>query len=570
MKKLLYTGMLGLLIQGQAHAQVKPKEADTILKNLTSVNAEKLQCTTPAGLEYVCEDMAKLSCKPGRFDDGTGVARSNDEIQERFDSLQKKAKTLYQTRILQILNDPGPQYAQVRRLAMAATNQSDTPDCISKDKTAQSRCYAQIAALLGSNFAKNDFRDRRSNPIVSKNDEFDFATLEALKNNLAFSKALAAAKKDSFKMVDQSAQTKRIETEVFPRVRKLIIDRLAQIVPDQKTRAAMIDKLNNITFNGNACSSIGGEEGEVSSLLVSNAYYSSRTQEFRFCNGYLLSNDSEFMLTKVIAHELTHSIDPCRIGQIEGMGFQYSTPSDLEKGEKEYPIPNLVQCLRAKESVGASRGEWNRVQKIAPEHSEMSDYEKKQVKFCGGDQIGESVGDWMAAEVLPVYMSKYHPTLTKEQKIIGYSNVMRSYCSKKESNGISPGRWDEHPEVEDRINRILMANAKVRSDIGCLPPKDGLHYCRPGEPFMGTRVEGDMRAAAEKAEEKFKQNGATVPVGYGIPASGMGMPYPGGIPIGPSGGVMIPPSSASTPSAGPSGKGQDQKSNSESSTGDQS
>jgi hypothetical protein len=97
--------------------------------------------------------------------------------------------------------------------------------------------------------------------------------------------------------------------------------------------------------------------------------------------------------------------------------------------------------------------------------------------FCSNDQIGESFADWMAAEVLPNYMEQNYK-LTTQQYQYGYGNARRLICRISENASQSrANNGDDHPLIEDRINRILLMNPKVRQQMGCAPSVSDRVYC---------------------------------------------------------------------------------------------
>ena len=133
--------------------------------------------------------------------------------------------------------------------------------------------------------------------------------------------------------------------------------------------------------------------------------------------------------------------------------------------------------------------------------AERDDVKKKSYSaptFCEEDQIGESFCDWMAAEVLPVYMAENHK-LTTDQYRNGYANVFRlvgDIQPDKPSN-IKNRVKDVHPAKADRINKILLTNPKVRGQMGCPPQHPDYIYCDSeksiediAKPQYGTPVDG--------------------------------------------------------------------------------
>jgi hypothetical protein len=126
-----------------------------------------------------------------------------------------------------------------------------------------------------------------------------------------------------------------------------------------------------------------------------------------------------------------------------------------------------------------------------------------QHPFCGGtDQIGEAFSDWMGTEILADYMEKNMSSLSQKKKMNGISNLSSRFCY--EGSG-----FDVHPDSKLRIDRLLMANPKIRDQIGCSTPKNNVHYCKIGEDFKGTRQvyqREDLNPEPTDILNKFKNN----------------------------------------------------------------
>jgi hypothetical protein len=100
----------------------------------------------------------------------------------------------------------------------------------------------------------------------------------------------------------------------------------------------------------------------------------------------------------------------------------------------------------------------------------------------GPDQITETVADWFATETLADYMSTYRAELSPSQVRIGISNVWRGACVNTRSEDPMSRFWlsmDVHPPQETRINRILLAQPRIRHLIGCGLTTESVRYCQP-------------------------------------------------------------------------------------------
>lgn len=102
---------------------------------------------------------------------------------------------------------------------------------------------------------------------------------------------------------------------------------------------------------------------------------------------------------------------------------------------------------------------------------------KQKGVFTNGDQIGEVMCDWVAAEILPLYFKKYYPNLTSKEFRLGYLNSFRHFCYPQKQNNNDV--FTVHPSLEKRINFILLANPKIREQMGCLNDLPGALYCDP-------------------------------------------------------------------------------------------
>jgi len=128
--------------------------------------------------------------------------------------------------------------------------------------------------------------------------------------------------------------------------------------------------------------------------------------------------------------------------------------------------------------------------------------------FCGGismlqhdgDQVTESFADLMGADVLSEYVANNLPKLDQEHIRLGYSNTFRWACDALQYASRANGRsWDQdvHLSTPDRINRIVIANARVRSEMGCKQPskyKDCSNLITvPGGNDLGQQKSGSVR-----------------------------------------------------------------------------
>jgi hypothetical protein len=106
--------------------------------------------------------------------------------------------------------------------------------------------------------------------------------------------------------------------------------------------------------------------------------------------------------------------------------------------------------------------------------------------FCNNDQITESFSDWMGAEILPQYIEKNYK-LTPEQYREGYANANRVNCWAYPDTSDN-FNYEVHPAIGKRINKILLVNPKIRSQMGCPTKHPDNVYC-DSEKALGSPAE---------------------------------------------------------------------------------
>lgn len=78
-------------------------------------------------------------------------------------------------------------------------------------------------------------------------------------------------------------------------------------------------------------------------------------------------------------------------------------------------------------------------------------------------------------KVLPEYISKNN-SLTPQQYQLGYANARRLVCAVEKDKDANTVRR-VHPQMAERINRIIMVNPKIRSQMGCAQTHANIAYC---------------------------------------------------------------------------------------------
>ncbi|MEI8347500.1 MAG: hypothetical protein WCG27_08530, partial [Pseudomonadota bacterium] len=398
----------------------------------------------------LCKDLYKFTCAPGEYDDGTGVSINSVLAKTKYEAVVNSSKELFKKKFEEILADnKATGFPYFKKVALSTLGLTHAPDCQSTEVKEQKNCTKVLAQGLAEISLKRIFPGYVNSLPAASTENFgtrpsvaywDLAELERLTQNSIYKAAeenLAEITKKE--IIDNQAVTK-IKTKVFPGIQELLTNRITGYVKDKKAAQLMIEKIAAITFRGTDCSTLDNSHGNapsdisVSPLLVPNAFYDPITNTFRYCNGFLLTSQSEFQMAFTIAHELSHSIDPCHIADgPEDFRFKYRDPDaskiqTIVNCEFEYPLSGLITCLRGGNSVGAKRVvdtmKMLEVPTASSTPSTQSDtvYLSKNSPFCYVDEIGESVADWLADDILPDYIQKNYPKLTQRQYRLGYSN----------------------------------------------------------------------------------------------------------------------------------------------------
>jgi hypothetical protein len=443
-----------------------------------------------ADSDKICDNLAKLTCAPGEYNDGTGTARNSTIEDHELKKIQGRVIAKAKEKFKNILVDPKNSF--FRSAVLSATGLSINPACdgANKQVSPTGPCLELLLTGLGDITAKKMMAIRQ-NPALYKPDktgnfEDEVFVLDSRIFKTVEDQILAEMKAE----LKIDALDKRVEEVVFPKVKELMLAKIPQMVQDPVMREKLINKITEIEFDGSNCPFRSRDTKEkLSDFLIPNAYYMPNQRDFKYCSGLALQNKSEFQLAYIIAHELSHSIDPCGIS-IGPHDFTFSYPPGLTKVEAQqsFAFAGVLGCLRGAKSLDAidiaafearRRAEFQKAmganQQISSPPTMLPIDSTNRNYFCDGDdQITEAFPDWMAAEIIPDYLSTTHGNLNKEQFRTGYSNVWRGLCGDYPSD-----QFDEHPHMERRINNIILVQPKIRKQMGCPDdlPNDRI-YCK--------------------------------------------------------------------------------------------
>lgn len=448
----------------------------------------------------VCEDLARFSRAPGVFTDGTGkdgkgTARNPQSMSDYVSALQTKYRSEIEQNFRTALTNP-ENIVFIKTVVNSFAYECD-PQCLAMleqkklsgnvlENSTQALTSMLFEALLPS-----DVIGREQRMFRGGMDDRQFILKHPIFENERerVKKAIVAS--------NHLHDSETFLRMVWERVKPIVAQVVQKRARDGEEKEFMLERLNQIAFKGTDCSEKFPEQmirDTLVSDLFANAFYDRLSNSITYCKGMLILNQSEFSAVHTLAHEMAHSFGPC--GASIGPGeyrLTYDHTDNVEEASKMFPFENVVECLRDVKSVGARRSE----DKIGPQfegrnqegsdgrlfNSRSSRDNSREMKwsiFCSNDgithidQIDESFSDWVATEVIPIYMSKYHPGLTQENFIYGYSNVFRGA---NWANDGSP-ELDTHPDLKLRVNQLILANPKIREQMGCAPAnKEKLIYC---------------------------------------------------------------------------------------------
>jgi hypothetical protein len=293
-----------------------------------------------------------------------------------------------------------------------------------------------------------------------------------LQENSNFRKVSLGMKKRISEKLKVKDLEKKVQNDLFPEAKARLEAKVSALPISDKMKEYLASKIRSMQYVGGDCMQAerGYSKISIDFDLVNSAAYMEGRNDFFICNGLALAGQSDFNLLFTIAHELAHGLGPC--------GVQYAVSEEkikydqknLDTAESQYMFSSLLKCLRNKDSIAAKRDEgmfsaaWRRI------------FGTSDRMFCSGDQIGESIADWFATEVMADHISKNYPNMKPDDALKAISNILKPLCS------TSPGpelqkEFESHPQWKDRINRIILAQPKIRQTLGCSQVQAPAGYC---------------------------------------------------------------------------------------------
>ncbi len=431
------------------------------------------------------------TCAPGEFYDPTGKSRTqNTKVFERTD-FESKINLSIATEVNKTFDDKkNNDFLEVAVEAFGYRGYDACSDIVSLickelvSKAMVQQLRREIFYLDSSEKSKRQMNDLTSIAYLSEHLE-----MQNLRNKLQF---------EADRYLNKNGIMKKIKDEIFENTKSLTIEWLNEVLPSGKVKDDIIFKISKVRFSGFDCTN---GKIDVPRDIEPNGEYNSLSNSLKFCKGSLHYTDSIFAIVRTLAHELGHAIDPCLIQfYFSNRKFTYAGSNQIEM-ESEFPFSGIIPCLRDKKSVEAKRFDpanslssgvhpnpmgGTGFGSFSPDPvpnkipTQKFDFCKKQNENGSivGDQVNEAFCDWLASEILPRYIEKYHHDITTPTQFrAGYLNVFRTFCYPDYSN--EKVGFRVHPSINKRANSILLANPKVREQMGCSKDLPGTIYCDP-------------------------------------------------------------------------------------------
>lgn len=378
-----------------------------------------------------CENFHASSCESKDFAyDGTSSIRSDEEWNEKLKNGKEQIRGPLERELL----------SKYQKLNSDEWN--EYLSFLNVEPCAMSECQSRVSALHADRLIESAVTFRKQTSIFQKKVEPQGKDFVEILGMTSFYEKQKTILLDSVRYKEDEEKMLSMVTGIKDALKA----KIREMISDQEKQKELFDKLDKTTFKGFGC----GDNDHLQSYFDEGAFNTrleDGRREITYCAGNFRKTGSSFNLAYLLAHEFSHSIDPCSV-----------RPKDTSKMdrvflESQHPFSNVIACLRSPDSVKA---DWS---------EDFYDQNVPSQTLCMEDQISESFSDWMAAEVVPGFIRKLHPNLSTENYKEGFMNISRTLkCDVEISHS---GGVDSHPKPVARINSIMMTNRSIRDAVGC-------------------------------------------------------------------------------------------------------
>ncbi|MBT4762563.1 MAG: hypothetical protein HOO06_12755 [Bdellovibrionaceae bacterium] len=257
-----------------------------------------------------------------------------------------------------------------------------------------------------------------------------------------------------------------------------------------------------------------------------NAGYQPSLNTITLCPQYYLF--PRFSIIKILAHELSHPIDPCKQVNLNRL-IKNRNISQMTSKIKQSPFSNVLQCLSKKGSITSKKLPQDKINSILEDYRKYGKDERhydgkidktlndaKELagifSTCNFTKLNtttenEDFSDWLSTEVLVELLNKekklksrrafeaiYYSTSTRcvehsdVEKKLSHS-VIQLECIQKLTEPTDKEiamkfykdalnqSIDEHNLGKKRIQKIMLAHPEISRLLNCDKEKDKGHYC---------------------------------------------------------------------------------------------
>lgn len=399
-----------------------------------------------------CERLAEETCRADADGiDPTGYVLNNDRTREVRRIVESNRKNFEETAGL-ILNELGA--ASDIKLALEALKMDGLKICRAPGGSAD---FAKCLERLKDELVNTLIVDLSNSKAGKPNRKLDLEKFGRLVQGSIYNKHSSELLESINQTPDPDFLT-RIENKMLPEIRSEIAEVMKRLLPDDGIRAHLLEQLGKVRYAGDFCPAelFGGNSlarlAQIGAFMEPDGDDGKPDPRIFVCRGMIGSMTSAYALTNIIAHEMTHSVDPCRVVHL---GKQRA-PQTVAEFDDKSPWSDLMRCLRRKDSVAAK----NVSSQLPPD--------------CKMDQVSEGVADFVAAEVVGSLIRKKRLAGANTEEILkGVANIWRIACKAPTVDA----DMDTHATLKLRIERILALQPDVRKALSCGPtPKDRV-YC---------------------------------------------------------------------------------------------
>jgi hypothetical protein len=291
---------------------------------------------------------------------------------------------------------------------------------------------------------------------------------------------------------ERLAKLKNTYGRVKASMRKMIESSSLVKEPSRKKYLLDLIRNTNLSVPDNECSSPGAD-GPTTGI------FNDGKGKIHFCIGAIVQIETanELSLIHLLAHELAHSIDPCRLEelQVDRLSRGEINEPDLKISSKFYP--GLLECMRGGKGPDGCQGAL--IHCNVPEGAEKACQEgktkkgsrrfKECVELAGltpscpwgatdpkqqqlnladyrksdhpTSQIGEAFADFAAAEVLgSIALEDLAAGRLQKRDLMDGITSMASENVRLHGTCLKDNTFDEHPVGYLRMNRIIMGSKR--------------------------------------------------------------------------------------------------------------